>query len=71
MTWQVRPIETMVLILDGNSEHVAHALNEIGLFGEKQIRFVTALDLNKCFEYQNLHLTCAPISDIYHLVHIP
>ena len=26
----------MVLILDGNSEHVAHAERKIGLFGEKQ-----------------------------------
>ena len=28
-------IQGMILILDGNLEHVAHALRKIGLFGEK------------------------------------
>ena len=37
------------LTLDGDSEHVAHALvTIISLFGEKNIRFVTALALIKC-----------------------
>ena len=31
----------MVLIFDGTSEHVAHALRQIDIFGEKKIRFVT------------------------------
>ena len=35
----------MVLILDGNSEHVAHAKRKIGLFGEKKKRFEATLDL--------------------------
>ena len=34
----------MVLILDGNSEHVAHAIRKIGLIGGKLYRIVTALD---------------------------
>ena len=34
-------------ILDGNSELVAHASGIIGLFGEKKIRVVNALDLIK------------------------
>ena len=37
----------MVPILDGNSEHVAHASRKIGLYGEKKIRFVIALELIK------------------------
>ena len=36
-----------VLILDGNSEHVAHAGMKINAFGER-IRFVTVSDLTKC-----------------------
>ena len=39
----------MVLILDGNSEHVEHVLGKIGLFGKK-IQFVTALDLSRCLK---------------------
>ena len=37
----------MVLILDDSSEHNAHAWRETDIFGEKKIRFVTALDLIK------------------------
>ena len=37
----------MVLILDGNSEHVAHAWRIVGL------RFVTVLDLIKCLKQLN------------------
>ena len=40
----------MVLILDGNSDHVAHASRKIDL---------TALDLIKCLK-QILLLTCDP-----------
>ena len=38
----------MLLILDGNSERVAHARRKMGHFGEKKIQFGTALDLSKC-----------------------
>ena len=34
-------IKPMVFILDGNSEHVAHAGRKMGIFGDKKIRFVT------------------------------
>ena len=37
---------TMVLILDGNLLHVAHAWKKVG----KNARFVTALDVIKCLE---------------------
>ena len=37
----------MTLMLDGNSEHVAHAWKKIDLSGEKKIRFVTALNYNQ------------------------
>ena len=40
----------MVLILDGNSESVAHAIRKICVFGEKKMRFMTALDLIKCLK---------------------
>ena len=40
----------MVLMLDGNSEHVPHARIKISLSGEKKILFVTALDLIKCLK---------------------
>ena len=40
----------MVLISYGNSEHVAHARINIGIFGEKNVSFVTALDFIKCFK---------------------
>ena len=52
-------------ILDGNSEHVAHVGRKIGLFGEKEIKFLTALELIKCLKQiklQRLFLRCAPIS---------
>ena len=38
----------MVLLLDGNSEHVAQ--RKIDLFGEKKFRFVITLDLIKCLK---------------------
>ena len=41
----------MVLILDGNTEHVAHVWRKIGLFEQKNILFVTAFDLIKCLEH--------------------
>ena len=56
----------MVLILDRNSEHVAHARRK-GLYGEKKNRFMTVLGLIKCLKqikYQILLLTCAPISEL-------
>ena len=37
--------DSMVVILDGNSEHVAHAGRKTGLFREKKIRFATAFNL--------------------------
>ena len=37
----------MVLILDGDAEHNAHAWSKTGLFGENKIRFLTAFDLFK------------------------
>ena len=33
---RISVVQTMVLVLDGNSEHFAHALRKIGLFGEKR-----------------------------------
>ena len=60
-------VGSILLILDGNSEHVAHALRKIGLFGEKKHRFVTSLDLIKCLKrnkQQKWLLTCAPISEL-------
>ena len=62
-----KSVYSMVLILDGNLGHVAHSSRKIGLFGEK-IRFVTALDLNKCLKLikeQRLLLTCAHISELH------
>ena len=53
----------MFLVLDGNSEHVAHASRKIGLSREKKNRFVAALDLIKCLKQkkkQRLVLKCAP-----------
>ena len=35
--------QTMLLIFDGDSAHVAHAYRKLKLFGENKIRFVTAL----------------------------
>ena len=40
----------MVLILDGNSGHVVHALGKIALFGKKKILFETTLELIKRLE---------------------
>ena len=42
--------DSMTLILDGNSEHVAHAKKENRSFVKKKILFVTVLDLIKCFK---------------------
>ena len=37
--FSAKKIPLMVLLLDGNSEHVAHASMIIGLFGEKKSDF--------------------------------
>ena len=42
-------VNSMVLILDGNSEHVTHAWRKVGL-SEEQTRFVTALVIIKCLK---------------------
>ena len=61
----------MVLILDGNSEHVVLVCRKI--CAKKEIRFVAALDLNKCRSQaktpRSLHM-CAtiialPYNDMY------
>ena len=41
---------TKLLILDGNSEHVAYAYRKRGLLEDEKIRFVTVLNLIKCIE---------------------
>ena len=43
-------VKVMVLILDGNSGHVVHALGKIALFGKKKILFETTLELIKRLE---------------------
>ena len=51
---------SMVLILDGNSEHITHACRE-------KIRTFFAFDLIKCLKIiklQRLPLTSAPISEL-------
>ena len=58
----------MVLILDGNSEHVAR-LHDVGkqVSSKRKKRFVTGLDLIKCLipiKEQILRLSCATISDL-------
>ena len=56
----------MVLILDGNSEHIAHEIKKICIFG-KRLRFETALILNKCLKqikYQRSLQTCALNSEL-------
>ena len=62
------PTHTMVLkYKDGNSEHVAHICNKKGYFWGGKIRFMTALDLNKCLKLiklQRLLLTFALISKL-------
>ena len=53
----------MVLLLDGNSEHVAHACRKVGLFGEKN---PTSESSRVALRMSNntLLLTCAPISEL-------
>ena len=41
----------MIMILDGNLEHVAHDVEKKVFSEKKKIRFVTALDLIKCLEH--------------------
>ena len=50
-------VSSVVRISDGNSERLPQIWRKIGHFGEEKIRFVNALDLNKC-------LTRAPISEL-------
>ena len=40
----------MVLIADGKSKYVAHALKKIGIFEEKKAICATVLDLIKCLK---------------------
>ena len=42
---------SIVLISDGNSEHVTHARMKIGLFKEEKIQFVTSFDLIECLKH--------------------
>ena len=53
-------LATMALILDGKSEHVAHARGKIGT----KIRFLTAIDLIECLILLKLLPRCAPISKL-------
>ena len=58
---------TYTKYFDGNSDQVAHVYRTIGIFGEKNISSVTALDLFKCFKLikqQRLLLACAPTSEL-------
>ena len=71
----------LVLLLDGNSEHVAHALRTMILFWSKNIRFLITLDLIKYLKqvtreimlYMDIHTTqgyswCAHLFLIHHLI---
>ena len=56
----------MVLILDGNPEHVAQLGRKIRLF-EINFRFATATDVNKCLKKLKMPIslsTCATISKL-------
>ena len=44
---QATHCNTMVLILNGNSQHSARVWRKTGHLGRKKIRFVTALDITK------------------------
>ena len=55
----------MKLILDGNSEHVAHVWKKLGIFFGGGVRFVTALNLDK-----RLKIIKYP-SNTYHLIWVP
>ena len=61
--------DIMVSLLGGNSEHVAHALRKIGLF--REIRFMTALELNTCLKQIKYNRDCSLRARIflsYHLI---
>ena len=63
--WRARAY--MVLVLDGNLGHIAHAELKKVFLEEKKDRFVTALDLIKCLKQikqQRLLPTCAPMSEL-------
>ena len=63
----------MVLILVGKSEYAAQVWSKLDLCGEKNIRFVTALEKHCLTEINQprLLLTCAHISICYHLIYVP
>ena len=44
------PLGSMVLILDGNSAHVAHIWSKVGLFWRKKIGFDESFDVTKCLQ---------------------
>jgi len=57
----------MVLILDGNSEQVAHACKENSSVLKKKNRVVTDIYLNRSRSdnrVRPLQVTCAPISEL-------
>jgi len=54
----------MVLILDGNSEQVAHACKENGSVLKKKNRVVTDIYLNRSRSDNRDRLTCVPISEL-------
>ena len=51
---------TMVLILDGSSDNVAHVWSKIGILREKKIRFDGAVDVTEC-------LSQIDLSDLLHM----
>ena len=64
----------MLIILDGNSEHVALLLMKKGLF-LNDIKCVTSVDLNKCLKKILIKLafssTCTHPFLSYHLLYVP
>ena len=55
--WIIWYGEIMVLILDGNSEDVAHICRKTDVFSKINGRFATFVDLNKCLKHIKLPIS--------------
>ena len=70
-SWDER-MNIMVLILDGNWEHVAHAWNKIGIF-QKKNRIDVSCDVTIAFNKSKylIYSKCTQRVQSYHLIKVP
>ena len=57
-------VNTIVLILYGCAEHLAHALRKLEVYLKNNFKFATAVELNECLKLIKLPITLSSV-DIF------